>query len=54
MENIKLVDMHEAKNEANFSNVKGGDGYIKFDGVDGETKDRDHKRWSDLASFSQG
>jgi type VI secretion system secreted protein Hcp len=27
--------------------------YIKFDGVDGEAKDKDHKGWSDLASFSQ-
>ena len=27
--------------------------YIKFDGVDGEAKDKDHKSWSDLASFSQ-
>jgi type VI secretion system secreted protein Hcp len=28
--------------------------YIKFDGVDGECKDKDHKGWSDLASFGQG
>jgi type VI secretion system secreted protein Hcp len=28
--------------------------YIKFDGVDGETKDKDHKGWSDLVSFAQG
>jgi type VI secretion system secreted protein Hcp len=28
--------------------------YIKFDGVDGEAQDTDHKGWSDLASFSQG
>ncbi len=28
--------------------------YIKFDGVDGEAQDKDHKDWSDLASFSQG
>ncbi|WP_182867491.1 Hcp family type VI secretion system effector [Rhodopirellula sp. JC639] len=27
--------------------------YIKFDGVDGECKDKDHKGWSDLLSFSQ-
>ena len=27
--------------------------YMKFDGVDGEATDRDHKGWSDLASFSQ-
>ena len=28
--------------------------YIKFDGVDGEAQDKDHKGWSDLVSFSQG
>lgn len=27
--------------------------YIKFDGVDGETTDSDHKQWSDLSSFQQ-
>jgi type VI secretion system secreted protein Hcp len=27
--------------------------YIKFDGVDGEAQDRDHRSWSDLISFSQ-
>jgi type VI secretion system secreted protein Hcp len=28
--------------------------YIKFDGIDGETLDKDHKNWSDVISFSQG
>jgi len=28
--------------------------YIKFDGVDGEAQDKDHKNWSDLGSFQQG
>jgi type VI secretion system Hcp family effector len=28
--------------------------YIKFDGVDGEALDKDHKGWSDLLSFGQG
>jgi len=28
--------------------------YIKFDGVDGEAKDKDHSNWSDLLTFSQG
>ena len=28
--------------------------YIKFDGVDGEAQDKDHKKWSDLLSFNQG
>ena len=27
--------------------------YIKFDGLDGEAQDKDHKGWSDLMSFSQ-
>jgi type VI secretion system secreted protein Hcp len=27
--------------------------YIKFDGVDGEAQDRDHRSWSELISFSQ-
>ena len=29
-------------------------GYLKFDGIDGEAQDRDHKNWSNLTSFSQG
>ena len=28
--------------------------FIKFDGVDGEAKDKDHKQWSDLLSMSWG
>jgi type VI secretion system secreted protein Hcp len=28
--------------------------FIKFDGVDGETNDKDHKQWSDLLSLSWG
>jgi type VI secretion system secreted protein Hcp len=28
--------------------------YIKFEGIDGEAQDKDHKAWSDLISFSQG
>ena len=28
--------------------------YIKFDGVDGEAQDKDHKGWSDILSFGQG
>lgn len=27
--------------------------FIKFDGIDGESKDKDHKGWSDLVSFLQ-
>jgi type VI secretion system secreted protein Hcp len=27
--------------------------YIKFDGIDGESTDKTHQGWSDLASFSQ-
>lgn len=29
-----------------------GEGFLKFDGIDGESQDRDHKDWSDLVSFS--
>ncbi|MBK7873375.1 MAG: type VI secretion system tube protein Hcp [Saprospiraceae bacterium] len=29
-------------------------GYIKFDGIDGEASDPMHKGWSDIASFSVG
>ena len=28
--------------------------YIKFAGIDGECKDKDHKGWTDLGSFAQG
>ena len=28
--------------------------FIKFDGIDGEAKDKDHKQWSDLLSMSWG
>lgn len=28
--------------------------FVKFDGVDGESQDKDHRGWSDLLSFSQG
>lgn len=27
--------------------------YIKFDGIDGEAQDKDHKGWSDVTSFNQ-
>lgn len=27
--------------------------YIKFDGIDGEAMDKDHKNWSDIISFGQ-
>lgn len=30
-----------------------GAAFIKFDGVDGEAQDRNHRGWSDLASFAQ-
>jgi type VI secretion system secreted protein Hcp len=36
------------------SSATGVAAYIKFDGVDGEAQDRDHRGWSDLISFSQG
>ena len=28
--------------------------FIKFDGIEGEAQDKDHKGWSDIISFSQG
>lgn len=28
--------------------------FIKFDGIDGEAQDKDHKAWSDILSFQQG
>ncbi|MCY2968538.1 MAG: type VI secretion system tube protein Hcp [Planctomycetota bacterium] len=28
-------------------------GYIKFDGIDGESEDTNHKGWSDVISFNQ-
>jgi len=28
--------------------------YVKFEGLDGEAEDKDHKGWSDILSFSQG
>jgi len=28
--------------------------FIKFDGIDGEVNDKDHKGWTDLQSFSWG
>ncbi len=31
-----------------------GAGYIKFDGVEGEALDQEHKGWSDLVNYSQG
>lgn len=29
-------------------------GFIKFDGVDGESKDKNHEKWSIIESFGQG
>ena len=31
-----------------------GAGFIKFDGVDGEAQDKDHKDWIEILSFSEG
>jgi len=36
-----------------FTNDAFAASYIKFEGLDGETADKDHKGWSDLLSFSQ-
>ena len=29
-------------------------GYIKFDGIDGEAKDKEHDKWSDILAVTQG
>ena len=30
------------------------DGYVKFEGFDGESMDKDHKGWCDILAFEQG
>jgi len=39
---------------ASFALINEADGaaYIKFEGVDGEAQDAEHKSWSDLVAFS--
>jgi type VI secretion system secreted protein Hcp len=34
-----------------FKGFSQGAAYIKFDGIDGESRDKDHKGWSDILSF---
>jgi type VI secretion system secreted protein Hcp len=29
-------------------------GFIKFEGIDGESRDKDHDTWSDIIAFNQG
>ncbi len=36
-----------------FTSAAQAAGFIKFDGVDGESLDQGHKKWSDIESFSQ-
>lgn len=36
------------------SGGSGGSMYVKFEGVDGEAQDKDHKGWCDALAFSQG
>ena len=36
-----------------FSTTSQGAAYIKYEGIDGESQDKDHKSWSDLVSFGQ-
>lgn len=54
MENIKVNDMNEEKviSAEEMEHVKGGPAFLKLGGVDGESTDRDHKKWSDLLSVS--
>jgi type VI secretion system secreted protein Hcp len=42
----------EADPVANPPNTSGVEMYINFEGIDGEAQDKDHKGWSDLASFN--
>ena len=39
--------------DAELEGVVGGAAFVKYDGIDGEATDKDHKGWSDLLSFSQ-
>ncbi len=45
MSNVKITDLKETAEVtlAQAANVKGGAAYIKFDGIDGESKDDKHK-----------
>lgn len=45
MSNIKITDLKETTDvtPVEAANVKGGAAYIKFDGIDGESKDDKHK-----------
>lgn len=53
MSNVKITDLKETTEVTTVQaeNVKGGAAYIKFDGVDGESKRTDHKG-EFLMSFS--
>jgi type VI secretion system secreted protein Hcp len=45
----------DAKSEENSESERPVDAaYIKFDGIEGEAQDKDHKGWSELLSFEQG
>lgn len=54
MASINVNDIKEETtiNDEEMTTVKGGAGYIKFDGVEGESRGRDHKGWSDLMTVS--
>ncbi len=45
MSTIKITDLNETTEVTTVQaeNVKGGAAYIKFDGIDGESKRTDHK-----------
>ena len=43
----------EDENTEDEVEVEGFATYIRFDGIDGESKDSSHGGWSDLLSFSQ-
>jgi type VI protein secretion system component Hcp len=54
MASINVNEMNEELTISNeeMAHVKGGAAYIKFDGVDGESRGKDHKGWSDLATVT--
>jgi len=56
MSRIKINDLPKDQKigRDELKRITGGAAYIKFDGIDGESQDKDHKEWIDILSFSQG
>ncbi|MBW2092594.1 MAG: type VI secretion system tube protein Hcp [Deltaproteobacteria bacterium] len=55
MARLKIKDLPKDQkiSKEELKRIRGGAAYIKFDGVDGESQDKDHKDWIDVLSFSQ-